>query len=239
MPYITPASAPPTGTCREILIPNDERMIAAVLGQILELIESANWEQTDGISVADTIAAWDTVLDSFAAQVECNPAGGAADYTLHSDITLAADAATYSLTGLDLLSGLDLIVTVRGLSTSGSRENLHWYLNGDTSAVYQNRVAWWQSALNIYNATTTSGLVVSALAKTTEIASLPGYAELLIPRWKDTATETIVHSFGNYDQGHSKSRVLYEIVGAIDEITFYSASGNLKTGTQIAVYARG
>ncbi len=40
-------------------------MIAAILGQLLELTEPRNWEQTTGISVAETITIWQTVYLQF------------------------------------------------------------------------------------------------------------------------------------------------------------------------------
>jgi len=71
MPYITPASTPPASNCRRLFVPNDVRMIAAILGQILELSEAENWEQTTGISVAETIAFWDKIYLQFSEGTFC------------------------------------------------------------------------------------------------------------------------------------------------------------------------
>lgn len=46
-------------------------MIAAILGQILELTEAINWEQTTGISVAETIAFWETIYLQFSQGTFC------------------------------------------------------------------------------------------------------------------------------------------------------------------------
>lgn len=46
-------------------------MIAAILGQILELTEARNWEQTTGISVAETIAFWETIYLQFSQGIFC------------------------------------------------------------------------------------------------------------------------------------------------------------------------
>lgn len=65
MPYITPDTTPPDSNCRRLFVPNDTRMIAAILGQILELTEARNWEQTTGITVVETIAFWDAIYIQF------------------------------------------------------------------------------------------------------------------------------------------------------------------------------
>lgn len=65
MPYITPDATPPSSNCRRLFVPNDTRMIAAILGQVLELTEARNWEQTTGITVAETIAFWDAIYIQF------------------------------------------------------------------------------------------------------------------------------------------------------------------------------
>lgn len=46
-------------------------MIAAIEGQILELTEAENWEQTTGISVAETTAFWKTIYEQFAQGAFC------------------------------------------------------------------------------------------------------------------------------------------------------------------------
>ena len=46
-------------------------MIAAILGQILELTEARNWEQTTGISVADTIEIWEDIYLQFSDGTFC------------------------------------------------------------------------------------------------------------------------------------------------------------------------
>lgn len=46
-------------------------MIAAILGQILELSEAENWEQTTGITVDETTAFWDEIYQQFSQGVFC------------------------------------------------------------------------------------------------------------------------------------------------------------------------
>lgn len=50
MPYVTPDNTPVNSICWRISIPNDEKFLAAFLGQITELIYTHNWEDTGGIS---------------------------------------------------------------------------------------------------------------------------------------------------------------------------------------------
>lgn len=71
MPYITPNTTPPASNCRRLFVPNDSFMLAAILGQILELAEERNWEQTTGISVAETIAFWETIYLQFSQGIFC------------------------------------------------------------------------------------------------------------------------------------------------------------------------
>lgn len=71
MPYITPSAEPTTFNCRRLSVPNDTRMIAALYGQLIELTESRNWEQTDGITVAQTTAIWDDVVLTFVQGAFC------------------------------------------------------------------------------------------------------------------------------------------------------------------------
>jgi len=62
---------PPDSNCRRLFVPNDALMIAAILGQILELTEAHNWEQTSGISVADTIQIWADIYLEFSQGIFC------------------------------------------------------------------------------------------------------------------------------------------------------------------------
>lgn len=65
MPYITPDTLPSVWNCRRLLIPDDTRMLAAILGQLLELTEPENWEETTGITVAETVTFWQDTFDAF------------------------------------------------------------------------------------------------------------------------------------------------------------------------------
>jgi len=65
MGYITPSVEPTASRCRRLLVPSDTRMIAALYGQLLELTEAKNWEQTDGITVGETTDIWNDIFLSF------------------------------------------------------------------------------------------------------------------------------------------------------------------------------
>ncbi len=72
MPYLTPSSTPPDSNCRRLFIPNDQRMLAAFYGQLIELTEPHNWEQLAGdISVADTVDIWSEIHDKFSQGIFC------------------------------------------------------------------------------------------------------------------------------------------------------------------------
>ncbi len=65
MPYITPDTLPSAWNCRRLLVPDDTRMLAAILGQLLELTEPVNWEETTGITVNETVEFWQSTFDRF------------------------------------------------------------------------------------------------------------------------------------------------------------------------------
>ncbi len=72
MPYLTPQTTPPGNNCRRFLIPNDQRLLAAFYGQLIELTEAWNWEQLAGdITVADTVAIWVDIHDKFSEGIFC------------------------------------------------------------------------------------------------------------------------------------------------------------------------
>ncbi len=54
MPYITPENTPIEILCWRIYVPNDLKFRAAIRGQLYELVEAFNWEQTSGITVDET-----------------------------------------------------------------------------------------------------------------------------------------------------------------------------------------
>ncbi len=72
MPYLTPKTTPPDSNCRRFFIPNDQRMLAAFYGQLIELTEERNWEQLPGdTSVQDTVDLWDAIHDEFSKGIFC------------------------------------------------------------------------------------------------------------------------------------------------------------------------
>jgi len=55
VPYITPSTNPDGTICRPVFIPSSSDWLAVVSGALLELTKTYNWEQVDGISVADAV----------------------------------------------------------------------------------------------------------------------------------------------------------------------------------------
>lgn len=79
MPYITPLITPVDTVCWRLSIPNDERFLAAVLGQLSELFQEWNWEQTDGVSVEVSVNMALDMYDSFL-QEGCGMLGSLVHY---------------------------------------------------------------------------------------------------------------------------------------------------------------
>ncbi len=71
MPYITPSAEPTASRCRRLSVPTDTRSIAALYGQLLELTEAENWEQTDGITVEETVSIWNDIFIDFVQGAFC------------------------------------------------------------------------------------------------------------------------------------------------------------------------
>ncbi len=71
MAYITPENTPANARCWRLFIPRDRQILGAILGQLLELTASWNWEQTTGISVAETQALMQTMFDKFSVGDYC------------------------------------------------------------------------------------------------------------------------------------------------------------------------
>ncbi len=65
MPYITPTATPVSSRCWRISVPDDQRMLAAMLGQLLELTEVENWEDEGGISELEAADIWQEIFDEF------------------------------------------------------------------------------------------------------------------------------------------------------------------------------
>lgn len=71
MPYITPSVQPSVVNCGRFFIPDDLRIRAALLGQIYELCEYWNWEQTDGITVQATVDLMNELYDTIRLDTAC------------------------------------------------------------------------------------------------------------------------------------------------------------------------
>lgn len=240
MPYITPLSAPPAGSCREISIPNDERMIAAVLGQILELTELENWEQTDGISESDTVAAWAAVFDSFAAQEPCNPEpGGDGDYTLIDDTTLESDTTTYTLSNLDSIDHEDLRVELITASSDGTQRDLRMRFNALSTSDYRCTVATFGNGTSYFRATYNYGRIGAQGQPSATPQRWWGYTQIDIPNFKDTDRYLAALFRGN-ESNHSLHGVnTYQVAITLTEINFFLSAADIKAGSRIKLYGRG
>jgi hypothetical protein len=73
MPWFTPASVPTSLRCRRLLIPDDDNILAAVNGALLELVFDFNWHKVEGVSPQEIAQAMLEMVDDFQ---DCEPAGG-------------------------------------------------------------------------------------------------------------------------------------------------------------------
>lgn len=71
MPYITPDSTPTQTKCWRISIPDDEFILAAVLGQLLELTEAENWEENGGLTEQEAADICDVFFEQFSVGRYC------------------------------------------------------------------------------------------------------------------------------------------------------------------------
>lgn len=71
MAFLTPEDTPVTTRCWRLNIPNNAQMRAVVIGHLLQLTHTYNWEQTTGISVDDTVALMQTMFDEFSVGQFC------------------------------------------------------------------------------------------------------------------------------------------------------------------------
>lgn len=65
MPYITPSELPVQRIFRCLVIPNETNFLGAVSGALLTLTEPENWEQVDGLTVAETVQAIEEMVEKY------------------------------------------------------------------------------------------------------------------------------------------------------------------------------
>jgi hypothetical protein len=65
MPWLTPDSIPEGGVCRPLFIPADGTWLALVSGALTELTKSYNWEKFGALTVEETIAQMQTIVDNY------------------------------------------------------------------------------------------------------------------------------------------------------------------------------
>ena len=170
---------------------------------------------------------------------DCPTAGGATDYTLHSDITLTADAASYNLTGLESLSGLDLIIDLMLATTDGAQRDLKLQSNGITTSTYTRTDTIFQSS-TVYSTGTTAyynisrGLVASATPQRRYT-----WIQLNIPDWKATDRYIKFHHQAIVSGRHSLGRCDTTDATALSSLLLYASAGDIKAGSKIRIYSRG
>lgn len=65
MPWLTPDSIPEDDTCRPLSIPADTDWLALVSGALTELTKSWNWEKSGTLTVAETVAKMQEIVDGY------------------------------------------------------------------------------------------------------------------------------------------------------------------------------
>lgn len=210
------------------------------MGQVLELTEAENWEQTTGITVAETVAVWSDIYDDLVLMATCNPPGGGdVDYELQDDITLVSDATTYTLSDLDLLSGRDLRIEILLAGTDASKRYLRLRINALTTSIYWYQQVWFGTASNYRRLTTTYFEMRGVALGSTTPQNMYGYVVLDIPRWKDDDRYPVIAFEGYSDDVTHKGKCHVQSVVDVQSIDLFLNVGDIKAGTKIAVYTRG
>lgn len=65
MPWLTPDSIPEDDTCRPLSIPSDSIWLALVSGALTELTQKYNWQQFGSLTVDETVAKMQEIVDSY------------------------------------------------------------------------------------------------------------------------------------------------------------------------------
>lgn len=65
MPYLTPQELPETDDCRSLSIPADTEWLAFFGGVLTELTKAYNWEYSGGLTVDETVAKMQEIVDAY------------------------------------------------------------------------------------------------------------------------------------------------------------------------------
>jgi len=78
MPYLTPQALPESDDCRSLSIPADTEWLALFGGALTELTKVWNWEYSGGLSVDETVAKMNEIIDTWWLSVcaACTTPGG-------------------------------------------------------------------------------------------------------------------------------------------------------------------
>lgn len=238
MPYITPESAIGAGQSVEISIPVDLHLRGAILGQILDLCRPYFWEQTTGISVADTVAAMEEILESISTFSACS-GGSMPDYTLQSTDTLVADASSYTLTNLDQLDGRDLRIEWMLAGNGAGEKNFEFICNGLTTSIYFVDCTRFRTSTSYYSGISTYARLSGAIRRADAESDVYSHIMLDIPNWKDNDRFPLIT--GHY--GHFVANGLFACevrdITDLQSMTFNAQSGDIIAGSRVAVYTRG
>ena len=224
------------------MLPADVYMTAALFGQILELTKTYNWEQTVGISVADTVALWEAIYDDMAVLATCNPPpvpGGDMDYVLQSEILLSSPASTIQIVDLELLDGIDLLIEVHAIATGTARRHLRCQANGVTSANYEFNTQEWRSAVTYFVSTTTYFQMRDCVPQLTAPLTYVGYAAINIPQFRDTDRYPLLHGVWNGDGRNGNGHCYLTSRTDIQSVLLFLSADDFAAGTKISVYTRG
>jgi hypothetical protein len=214
-------------------------MIAAIFGQLWELTEARNWEQTDGITVAETIAAWDSVYQAFTAQAECS-SGGGGGMILHQDITLAVDTTQIVLTNLHTLSGRDLLIRMTAQNTTTAQRDLLITVNGVTTVSYERSWAKLSGGTTYGNDSTDNEIpVAGALQDASDDGDEWSHIDISIPIWKETNFYPNVLVTYKSRLSNGIANGVLKQTAAVSTIELSSNSGDISAGSRIAIYGLG
>ncbi len=238
MPFITPATLPGTTKCRQLVIPDNDACNAVVVGAIYELTRDYNWEERGGASVADTVALFQSMFDTFSLLPDC-PVGGTVDYELQDDITLSVDATTYTIADLDLLSGRDLLIEMLLASTHVGLRDFRIRVNTLTTSIYERQMTRFGGSSTHEQITGTyfEDRLMMANSATPQLQYY--YCSLDIPDWKQSVRYPIIRVRGTVAAKNSVGSFRVNSAISVDSLQLFLDTADIKAGSKIWIYTRG
>ncbi len=167
------------------------------------------------------------------------PEGDDPDYTLHDDITLVSDATTYTLEDLELLPGRDLRIELLIAGTSTSNRDLRVRINGLTTDIYNFQEVRHSLSTGYTRNTDTFFKMTTAVYKTETPQNFYSGIFIDIPAWKDDDRYPLLMVRGVTDTLTTLSKCHVQDITDLQSMSFFLSTGDIKTGSKIAVYSRG